>query len=440
MGGVATWFRKWFGGKQELLARSENDRVRAQPDLDVSHSRAERDTPVRPLNSSPRVSTQFAEDNNGFALAIYSQLRPQPGNVFFSPFSLRSALGMVRLGAVGDTAAEMDKALYFSQEGDELHAAFGEAIHRLNAATDGGGNMIVANSLWGQAGEPLTAAFTEQVVRQYEGSISLVDFVGAGEAAGRSINEWIEAKTNHKIRGAFPPGGVDPMTRLILVNAIYFMGKWARPFENALTDETTFYLEGGSSVRAPLMHGKETMGYVRTSGYQAIELAYSGDSLAMLVLLPNERNGLQALEESLSTQMLDECVNGMVECKVKLWLPRFKIRTDVSNLPARLRALGMARVFTRSQADLSGINGHAAPDSRALFLSAVHHIAFVAVDEAGTEAAAATVQTFAVLCLPPRQPQVPIFRADHPFLFAIRDRRDGTILFLGRLADPSRED
>ena len=380
----------------------------------------------------------FAEGNDDFALALYGSLRQRPGNLFFSPFSVRTALGMTYAGARGETAREMREALRLRLPDEELHLAFAQTIKGLRAA--GEVEVAVANSLWSQEGSPLEAAFLDLVGRHYGGGANPVDFRRKAEDARTTINRWVEAKTRRRIQDLIPPGGVDGETRLVLVNAVYFKGLWADSFRKEATREEAFRLEGGGTVRAPLMHRQGSVPYVQADGYQAVDLAYRGGALSMLVLLPDRVDGIRDLEGRISGQQNRDCVARMRDREVKLFLPRFKVTWGTVNVREPLEALGMALAFEPLKANFSGINGLEPPHVDGLFIAAVFHKAFVDVNEEGTEASAATaVSTTRSLGVEPSKPPVPVFRADHPFLFAIRDRRSGAILFLGRMADPSRE-
>ena len=410
-----TWLRGLFGSDEEPA-----DAVLQAP----------------PPHSGPGL---FAEASNDFALAMYAHLRQRPGNLFLSPFSVRTALAMPYAGASGETAAQMGKALRFLAADETLHIAFAEIIQRLNAAGSDQYEMAVANSLWCQDGAPLQSGFRDVVARHYCGGMNVVDFRRSVEAARARINLWVEDKTKHKIKELIGSGGLDADTRLVLVNAVYFKGKWVLQFRKAATRDEPFYVEGGGNVRAPLMHQQGEVRYLQAGGFQAVDLAYRGGDLCMLVLLPDRNDGLRALETQLSARLLRDCVASMLVREVELFLPRFRMTWGTVDLATELRTLGMPLAFTRAQADFSGINGHEPPDEESLFISAVYHKAFAEVNEEGTEAAAATGVAHRRLGAFPHPAAVPMFRADHPFLFAIRDRKSGTILFLGRVADPTRE-
>lgn len=416
MARVGAWLRGLLGSKGEPAAGPALPHARTQP-------------------SGPE---SFAEENNDFALTMYGQLRQRPGNLFFSPFSIRTGLGMTQAGARGETAAQMREALRIPSSNDTVHVAFAETIQRLNAAGGGKYEMAVANSLWGQDGAPLQSGFLDLIARHYGADMSLVDFRHAAEAARLMINRWVEDKTRRKIRDLISPGGLAADTLLLLVNAVYFKGIWVRQFRKAATRNEPFYLEPGGEVQAPLMHQHEVIRYLQAGDFQAVDLGYQGGDLSMLVVLPHRKDGLRDLETKLSPRMLHDCVTRMHVRELELFLPRFRMTWGTVELGPYLRALGMPLAFTRLQADFSGINGHEPPDEDSLFISGVLHKAFVEVNEEGTEAAAAT-EVGMDLCADMMPEPVPIFRADHPFLFAIRDRKSGAILFLGRAADPTRE-
>ena len=242
------------------------------------------------------------------------------------------------------------------------------------------------------------------------------------------------------MRDLVPSGGVNALTRLVLANAVWFKDRWVSQFDPARTRQQPFYLHGRRSVRTQLMHERCDVLYARSRDFQVVDLGYFDTTLSMLVLLPDNRDGLDSLEARLSSHVLHECVARLQFQQVELFLPRFRMESGLLDLGSALSALGMPLAFSPTSADFSGINGIAPPDPEALCLSAVWHKALVDVDEAGTEAAAATAvdMRMAGLGPPAPPPPVPVFRADHPFLFAIRDRVSGVLLFLGRLADPTQ--
>jgi len=367
---------------------------------------------------------------NRFAFDLYAHLLRQEGNLFLSPYSISTALAMTYAGARGETADQMAQALSLPASGVAVHGAYGALRNNLNTAGAGGAfELAVANRLWGQKGYEFLPDFLALVEKNYGAGIEQVDFVADTEGSRKTINAWVERETRDKIKDLLKPGVLNALTRLVLTNAIYFKGKWSKEFDKEATQEEDFFLAPEKKVTAPLMHRTADFGYFEGGDFQALELSYQGDRLAMVVLLPKAKNGLAALEASLSADKVAEWVGKLHRREVQVALPRFKTTAEFG-LKDTLVAMGMADAFDPAKADLSGMNG-----KRDLFISAVVHKAFVDVNEEGTEAAAAT----AVVAGagngggPP-----PEFRADHPFLFLIRDTRSGAILFLGRILDPTK--
>jgi serpin B len=345
---------------------------------------------------------------------------------------------MAYAGARGETAIQMAKVLRFTTSTERLHALFAEMIWMLNSAGDGRYEWAAANALWGQEGAPLLEEFVDLITRTYRGEMHAVDFRLDTEDARATINAWVERKTSRRIHDLIAPGVLDANTRLVVVNSVYFKGKWILPFEVAATHEEPFYVEDGGEVRARMMRQCQRARYVQADGFQAVELDYQGGHLSLLALLPDMKDGLADLENRLSPRAFHDAVATMAGREVEVILPRFAM-TSSSNISAELGALGMPLAFDRDRADFSCMNGHAPPHVDAISISAVCHQAFIEVNEQGTEAAAAT-GLLMVTGPGLEQPlPVPIFRADHPFLFAIRDRRSAAVLFLGRMANPTQE-
>jgi serpin B len=272
------------------------------------------------------------------------------------------------------------------------------------------------------------------LVKKYYGvTITPVDYVGAADAATRSINRWVEEKTQNKIKNLIQPGLLDALTRLVLTNAIYFKGNWASQFDENRTKHDNFYLLSGQTIQAPMMAQKGKFKYDEFESLQILELPYVGGGLSMIVLLPKETDGLPQLEKKLTVETLSKLTTGLTEVEVKVFLPKFKM-TSLFSLERTLAAMGMPDAFDRTKANFSGMDGH----SNWLYIGAVVHKAFVDVNEEGTEAAAATAVVMRIKMA--RKPLRPVvFRADHPFLFLIRDNRTGSILFMGRVLDPTKK-
>jgi serpin B len=363
--------------------------------------------------------------NTAFALELYGKLRAKEGNLFLSPFSVSTALAMTSAGARGETLDQMASTLHLPPQ-KELHPANAALLRQVNAGGKKRGyELVTANALWGQRGYHFLPAFVKLNKDNYGAGLREVDFAGDTEGARRTINAWVEKETKDKIKDLLGPGVLDSMTRLVLTNAIYFKGDWLRQFKKDATREEAFQLGGGKSVKAPLMHQTGKFGYLDGGTFQALEMPYAGKDLSMVVLLPKKAEGLADLEKSLTPENLAGWLKRLREQEVEVALPRFKVTAEFELKPV-LASMGMTLAFGR-KADFSGMNGR-----RDLYLSAVVHKAFVEVNEKGTEAAAAT----GVVVREKSARVTPVFRADHPFVFLIRDRRSASVLFMGRLANP----
>ena len=372
----------------------------------------------------------LAGDNTAFALDLYARLKSADGNLFFSPYSISTCLAMTYAGARGDTAAQMARTLRFETNQPQLAASFGELQKQLNNEQETTGiELNVANGLWGRKEHLFLPAFLEIAKQSYEANLKQVDFRTQADATRTEINDWVDHKTKGKITGLIQPGALGPATRLVLVNAIYFKGSWAREFNKHSTTQAPFTVAPNQKPEVPLMNLTADFKYAEVDGLQLLELPYAGDELGMVVLLPTEPNGLKGMENLLKTQTLDRWLALAREQKVAVFLPKFKLSAQFS-LAKPLAEMGMSDAFSPN-ANFSGMDGE-----RDLFISAVVHKAFVDVNEEGTEAAAATgavMRSNAVMMPRP----TPIFRADHPFIFLIRDNHSGSVLFLGRLVDPT---
>ncbi len=369
---------------------------------------------------------------NAFAGALYEQLRARPGNLFFSPESIATALAMTMSGARGDTEAEMAAVLRLTLPPDRLHPALGVLLRERNAQHDDY-QLTEADALWGQAGYPFRADFLAPLKNDYGAGLTPLDFKSDAEAARQTINRWVAQKTADKIVDLIAPGVLTADTRLVLTNAIYFKAGWAVPFVTAATKDEEFHASATRSVTAPAMHLTGNFKYLDGGSFQALELPYLGYDLSMVVFLPKEPDGLAGFEQVPLDRLLPQWFGGLsFYPRVVVTLPKFAIRATASLEPV-LRAMGMKRAFSAG-ADFSGMSG-----GKDFSLSAVVHQAFVTIDENGTEAAAATALPMATTSarMPSEPPPPIVFRADHPFMFLIRENRSGAVLFMGRVADPS---
>lgn len=378
----------------------------------------------------------FAAGNNEFAVALYAAIDRGAGNFLVSPFSVGAALGMASLGARGATAAEMGAVLRQKSAGEPWHEGFASIVAR-NHREDGGCELRIACRPWSQTGAPFLPEFARLTAERYRSDAAQADFARAADAAAAEINRWVAEATKNQIRDLVPPGALNALTRLVLVNALYFQASWILWFDESDTRSEPFHLESGEPLRVPTMTFVEEVRYHDAGDYHAVDLEYFGCDVTMLILLPKSRGRLPELERKLSAELLDACVARLEPRRVDLSLPRFRVRWGSADLTSALQSLGLKLAFDRERADFSGINDAGPGQAGSLFVSSVLHQAFVEVDENGTTAGAASEVSMGTLSKragPPPEPR--IFRADHPFLFAIRDRISGAILFLGRVTNP----
>ncbi len=384
-----------------------------------------------PASGRGAQTQSLVEGNTALALDIYGQLKASPGNLFFSPYSISTALAMTYAGARGETEKQMGRVLHFGKEQPQLHAAFGELQRQLNEASKQKGlELSIANALWAQKGHPFLPAFLETAKGDYQANLDQADFRTEADAARGEINRWVAQQTKDKIHEILPPGSLDHLTRLVLANAIYFKGVWTKPYDKAETSNQPFYLSAARQVDVPLMHQFDDVRYMENSEFQAVELPYSSGELSMVILLPHRVEGCGTLENRLTPDLLSRSLAQMKRQKVEIFLPRFKLESSFK-LNDTLGSMGMLDAFG-PEADFSGMDG-----SRNLFISGVFHKAWGEVNEEGTEAAAATAVAVAASAVMKPLPPPPVFRADHPFIFFIRETRSASLLFLGRLANPS---
>jgi serpin B len=377
--------------------------------------------------------------SDAFARALLAKLAEQKGNVIVSPTSIETCVLLALAGARGETAQQIQTALQLA--GDQP-IDIGKLLDRFQSDLEPAEkprqgkdtkpqeqSLVIANSVWVQNDFPIQASYRKLLETNGRATFELVDFANQLEAARKAINTWVDETTKHKIPELLGPTALERTARLVLCNAIYFRGQWASPFETELTRDQPFRRPGQPDIQVPLMHQQDYFGYLETEKYQAIELPYLGREESMIVWLPKRPEGLADLEKSLTADSLAPTLNGMRRKEVKLFLPRFKIGATLA-LADTLASLGMKQAFTPA-ADFKGIS------DESLFLSAVIHQALVEVDEVGTEAAAATAIVAVTAAAPQADPPQPVvFRADHPFVFAIRNMATGEVLFLGRVDDP----
>ena len=389
---------------------------------------------ITSLDVSPTEQTLLIEGNSAFAFQLYQALKGQEGNLFYSPYSISLALAMTYAGANGETAQQMADTLQFLLEQERLHPAFNwldaELAKRGEGAQgkDGEGfRLNIVNAIWGQKDYEFLPAFLNALAENYGAGLRILDFITETEKSRLAINDWVSDQTEDRIKDLSPQDAIDALTRLVLTNAIYFNAAWAYPFDEDVTANGAFYLLDGGQVTVPMMRQTESFGYSDGEGYQAVELLYDGDELSMVVFLP-EAGKFEAFEEGLQAEQADAIIKDLQNTQVTLTMPQFEFDSEFS-LKDTLAGMGMRDAFSPDDADFSGMTGN--PE---LFISDVVHKAFVAVDEAGTEAAAATAVIVGTTSAPGEPPvEVTI---DRPFIFLIRDIETGAILFVGRVLNP----
>ncbi|MCX4240128.1 serpin family protein, partial [Paraliomyxa miuraensis] len=389
--------------------------------------------PMPPAAAAPETVTAIATGFNAFGLDLYRKVASTPGDQVISPASVALALCMTHAGAKGPSAAEIERALGFgSYPVAEVQSAVGTMLAAY-AAPPEGVELAVANRLFGEAKVAFHEPFLERTKSVFAAPLQTMDFRGAPEPSRAEINGWVEQQTRERIQDLLPAGSVDDTTRLVLVNAIYFKSQWMSPFPEHRTAPAPFSAPGGPHD-VPTMTVTEHFRIARlpSEGVSLIELPYADPAFAMTVVVPTAVDGLAALEAALTPETLDRWMGALTGERVALSLPKFRIAPAESlRLQPVLGELGIRTLFT-AEADLTGI----APPREQLQLSEVFHKGFIAVDEKGTEAAAAT----AVLARAGGMPSEPtVLAVDRPFLYLVRDTKTGLVLFLGRVVDPKTE-
>lgn len=384
--------------------------------------------------SEENISEQ-AKSNNRFAVAMYKQLINEDENLFFSPYSISIALAMSAAGAAGETKQQIRDALRVTLEGENFDNALNGIDQELTGYSEvtDGITLRIVNSTWMQSGWQFRFRYLDHLSRYYGAGVNMLDFVGAPEPCREIINTWVAEQTNQKIRDLLTPGSITSATVLVLTNAIYFLADWLYTFDPENTAERDFTLIDGNSVRTPIMQlngsdEKVIMHYSRKNNARALDFPYKGDRLAMTVLLPDEST-FTAFENSLSLETINEMIESFTAESLIVTLPKFEFTYGTESIVDALKSMGMVDAFSSAQADFSGIDG-----TQSLFISSVLHKAFISVDEEGTEAAAATAVVFDRTSV---DPDAVVFNVDRPFIFLIRDKITGTILFMGRILNPA---
>ncbi|HEX6901652.1 MAG TPA: serpin family protein [Thermoanaerobaculia bacterium] len=388
-----------------------------------------------PMNGDD-ATLKLARSSNAFGFDLYQRLRGKPGNLVISPASVTTALAMPWGGARGETAEQMRKVLHLEGTPDEVMATSGELARALQNPS----RPIVfriANQLFAEKTYKLVPTYVEKTRAAFGAPVELLDFRTATEKSRVRINQWVESKTERRIKDLIPPGGVERDTSLVLVNAIYFLGDWQVPFDPGDTVPIPFHLTASEQKKVPTMSRELGFRVAQKDGVTAVEIPYKGGDLSMLILVPDQIDGLAAVESAMDEKKLDAIVAALVRERIKLYLPKFEVNPGESlSLGEDLKAMGMRLAFDRDRADFTGIADPPNPADR-LVIAKVFHKGFVRVDEEGTEAAAATA-VMGVLAGSAAGGGPRRISVDRPFLFLIRDNASGLVLFLGRVSDPSQ--
>jgi serpin B len=384
--------------------------------------------------SNPENQKKLIEGENAFACDLYRKLAQKEGNLFFSPVSVSTALTMTHIGASDTTADQMAKVLHLPPLGNRLHQENHARLYEWNQASSGNRyTLSIANALWGQEGKQWEPVFQSTIENHYAKGFHAIDFAQP-ESARKKVNQWVKEQTREKIPELLPDGAISNLTRLILTNAIYFKSNWAFAFKPQGTETIAFYPEPDKPVKTPIMFQTFEFGYYSSDQFAVLELPYVGKELSMIVLLPHS-GPLAKIESQLNADQLQKSFSSLKKHEVNVGLPKFKIESDF-RLKEPLVSLGMKDAFDSNQANFSGMDG-----TRDLFIGDVYHKAFIEVGEEGTEAAGST----GVVMIPksepggPSGPSIIRFHAVRPFLFFIRDNSSGSILFMGRITDPSKK-
>jgi serpin B len=393
-----------------------------------------------------------AKATNQLAVDLHRQLATGNDNLCVSPYSIQNALAMTFAGADGDTRTEMGHVLHFPSEASAVAASFASLQHSLEEMTAKTAELVKKSKEFGGPGEPITLNianrlfaqkdydfrqdFLSLVKQDYGAAFEPIAFTVNPAAAAQHINKWVANETRDKIRDLIPADALNKLTRLVLANALYLKAPWADAFSEKTTQPELFHIRGGAPVNVPMMRKTARFGYVKREGFTAVSVPYVGNDLQFLVLLPDEINGLHTLESKLTAEVLAQC-SRLEAQDVDLSLPKFKLEPPTIALAENLQALGMKSAFDipRGSANFDKMAPRKPNDY--LYISNVFHKTFIAVDEKGTEAAAATavVMMRATAIRGPKPPPIEV-KVDRPFIYAIQHVPSGVCLFLGRVTDP----
>jgi serpin B len=375
---------------------------------------------------------EVADGNNRFAFSLYHAMNDgvAGANQVFSPFSVSTALAMVYAGARNETKTQMSRTLYFPTE-EKFHGDYKKLLKDLDEGAAGKIRLNIANGLWAQHDFQFLDPYLTLVRQNYGSELKNVDFKDAAirEQTRKEINLWVEERTNDKIKGLLGTNDLDRLTRLVLVNAIYFYGEWANPFKKESTAPNEFYISEETKIKTPFMSRTGSYHYYEDAKIQALEMPYKDNNASMIIFLPNAKDGMPEFEKLFDFKYYSDILDSFQPTEVRLLLPKYKIDFRIG-LGNTLSQMGMPLAFSPGGADFSGMTG-----KRDLCISKVIHQAFIEVDEKGTEAAAATAVVM-MHTSARHSSDLKVFRADHPFIFVIKDNATGSILFMGKIMNP----
>jgi len=386
---------------------------------------------------SDDLVSEFVQGRNSFGLTMFQHLRKVDSkqNIVFSPYSIGLALAMTYGGASGTTAEEMRQVLKIDTKDQDFHESWNYLEQRLNARTNeiqsGSPDYAVrlTNAVWTQQNYPILESYLNLISSQYGSGIHSIDFSGFPEPSRLEINEWVKNETNQRIDSLIPDGAIKPLTRMVLINAIYLNAAWKHPFSVDLTMGEPFYLPDQNIVEVDMMSQTLNTSFLKNEKISLVEIPYIGEDLSMLIIMPSEQS-FELLFSQLDARSLSAFINQEMSGKVELKLPRF---STTSNFELRdvLKAMGMPLAFDSNLADFSAMT----PEND-LYLDQVIHQAVIEVDESGTEAAAATASLMMGKGFDPSEPVK--ITLNRPFIFMIRDTISGSILFLGQIINPTK--
>ena len=378
--------------------------------------------------------TTLVKGNSEFAFDLYQALKKGDGNIFYSPYSISLALAMTYGGARGETAKQMADTLHYQLDQSTLHSAFNSLDIELGKRGEGakgkdekGFRLNVVNAIWGQKDYKFVSTYLDLLAENYGAGLRILDFQSAPEQSRITINNWVSDQTESRIKDLIPKGSIDFLTRLVLTNAIYFNAAWKLSFQPEATTDGPFHLINGGDVTVPMMKQTENFGYAKSGNYLAVELPYDGDELSMVILI-NDGGTFSDFENTLKSPAVKAIIDELKNMRVALTMPKFEFESEFG-LKATLMGMGMEEPL-RDSADFSGMSTQSD-----LHIDDVVHKAFVSIDEAGTEAAAASAVIVGTTSMPPEPVTVTL---DRPFVFLIRDIETGAILFIGRITNPGQ--